>query len=120
MLFCTLLIAVMAWPSAALGARLNDTVMAGNCPWCVITSGSVVFSKCAKAPRGTALLMAELVVDAVVETLAESALVGGIRVFAAGVYSAEVVSAFDPAEDDPEDAKEEAAAAPVVPEDALA
>ena len=59
--------------------------------------------------------MAELVVpaepatllDAAVEVLAESAFKGGARVFAAGVYSAEVVSAFDPAEDDPEDANEE-------------
>ncbi len=85
-----------------------------------MTSGSVVFSKCAKALSGTALLMAELVVDSAVEVIAESALAGGIRVFAVGVYSAEVVNAFEPAEDDPEDAKEEAAAVPVVPEDALA
>jgi hypothetical protein len=35
------------------------------------------------------------------------------------VYSAEVVSAFDPAEADPEDAKEEEAPGPVAPEDAL-
>ena len=90
-------------------------------------SGSVVFSKCAKELSGTALLVAELVMpaepaprlDVAVEVLAESAFKGGARVFAAGVYSAEVVSEFDPAEDDPEDAKEEEAPAPLAPEDAL-
>jgi hypothetical protein len=89
--------------------------------------GSVVFSKCAKALSGTALLVAELVVPAepapllevAVEVLAESAFAGGVRVFAAGVYSAEVVSPLDPAEDDPEDANEEEAPAPLAPEDAL-
>ena len=40
-------------------------------------------------------------------------------VFAAGVYSAEVVNALDPAADAPEDANEEEAPAPVAPEDAL-
>ena len=92
-----------------------------------MASGSVVFSKCEKALSGTALLTAELVVpaelapllDAAVEVLAESAFAGGARVFADGVYSAEVVSALDPAEDDPEDAKEEEAPAPVAPADAL-
>ena len=58
--FCTLSTAAMALPSAAFGARLNDTVIAGNWPWWVITRGSVVFSKCEKAPSGTALLMAEV------------------------------------------------------------
>ena len=92
-----------------------------------MASDSVVFSKCAKALSGMALLVAELVVpaepapllDVAVEVLAESALAGGVRVFAAGVYSAEVVRPFDPAEDDPEDAKEEEAPAPLAPEDAL-
>ncbi len=32
MSFCTLSIAVMALPRAALGARLNETVTEGNCP----------------------------------------------------------------------------------------
>jgi len=70
--------------------------------------------------------MAELVVPAefapvldVEEVLGESAFRGGARVFAAAVYNAELVSAFDPAEDDPEDAKEEEAPVPVAPEDAL-
>jgi hypothetical protein len=87
----------------------------------------VVFSKWEKALSGTALLVAELVapaevaplLDAAVEVLAESALAGGTRVFAAGVYRADAVSALDPAEDDPEDAKEEEAPVPLVPADAL-
>jgi hypothetical protein len=33
----------MAPPSAAFGARLKETVIAGNWPWWVIESGSVVF-----------------------------------------------------------------------------
>ena len=124
MSFCTLLTAVMALPSEAFGARLNDTVMAGNCPWWVMASDSVVFSKCAKALSGMALLVAELVAPAepaplLVEPLAESALAGGAREFAAGVYRAEPVSEFDPAEDDPEDAKEVEAPAPLAPDDAL-
>ena len=127
MFFCTLSTAEMALPSAAFGPRLNDTVMAGNWPWCVMASGSVVFSKCAKALRGTALLVAELVapaepaplLDVAVEVLAESAFAGGVSVGVDGVYNAEVVSEFDPAEDEPEDAKDEDAPAPVAPEDAL-
>ena len=90
-----------------------------------MASGSVVFSKCAKALRGTALLMAELVVpaevapllEAAVEVLAESAFAGGARVFADGVYSADAVSALDPAEEDPEDANEDEAPVPLAPED---
>ena len=91
-------------------------------------SGSVVVSKCEKALNGTALLMAEVVapadaaplLDVEVTALAERALAGGVRVLAAGVYSAEDVSEFEPAEDDPEDAKEEEAPAPVAEADALA
>jgi hypothetical protein len=45
MLFCKLLMSEIALPSEACGARLNDTVIDGNCPWCVIESGSVVVSK---------------------------------------------------------------------------
>ena len=105
---------------------MNDTVMAGNCPWWLMERASVVFSKCAKALSGTALLVAELVAPAdaapllevEVEALAESAFSGGARLFASGVYSAELVSAFDPAEDDPEDANEEEAPVPLAPEDA--
>ena len=113
-------------PSAAFGARLKDAVMAGNWPWCVITSGSMVFSKCVKALSGTALLMAELVAPAefaplldAVEEVGESAFAGGTSVFADGVKSAEPVSAFEPAEDELEDANEELAPAPLAPLDAL-
>src|SRR5271163_2815138 len=117
----------MAVPSDAFGARLNDTVMAGNCPWWVMASGSVAFSKCANALRGTALLVEELVepaelapvLDVDVVLLCESALAGGVRTFEPGVNSAVEVRAFDPAEDDPDDAKEEEAPVPVAPEDAL-
>ena len=56
--------------------------------------------------------------DAAVELLAESTFAGGARVFADGVYSAEAVSALDPAEDDPEDANEDEAPAPLAPADA--
>ena len=85
-------------------------------------SGSVVFSKCEKAPNGTALLMVEVAVARLLEVeelLAASAFAGGARVFADGVYFAEVVRALDPAEDDPEDANEEEAPVPVAPADAL-
>src|ERR1700722_3876890 len=123
---CTLLIAVMALPSAAFGARLKDAVMAGNWPWSIITSGSMLFSKCEKALRGTALLMAELVAPAefaplldAEEEVGESAFGGGTSVFADGVKSAEPVSAFEPAEAELEDAKEETVPAPLVPDAAL-
>ena len=122
MFFCTLSTAVMALPSAAFLARLNDTVIAGNWPWCVTARGSVVFSKWENALKGTELLVAELVVallDFAVEALAESALVGDVRVPADGVYSAVLVSAFEPAADDPEAAKDVDAPAPVAPEDAF-
>jgi hypothetical protein len=83
-------------------------------------SASVVFSKWEKALSGTALLVAELVAPMEVAPLPdESTFPGGARVLAAGVYRAEVVTAFDPAEDDPEEAKEEDAPAPVAPADAL-
>ena len=89
-------------------------------------SASVVFSKCEKALSGTALLVAELVAPAefapvlgVEEVLAESAFAGGVSVAADGVYSAEAVSAFDPAAEDPEDANEVEAPGPLAPEDAL-
>ena len=127
MSFCALLTAVMALPRDALGARLNDTVIAGNCPWWVMASASVVFSKCATALSGTALLIVELVapaepaplLDVAVEVLEERALAGGARLLAAGVYRAEPVRLFDPAEADPEAAKDVEAPAPLAPEDAL-
>src|SRR5580698_8424662 len=64
MLFCSLSIFVIALPSDAFGARLNETVIDGNCPWCVIESGSVTVSKCEKALSGIALADVELVIPA--------------------------------------------------------
>ena len=72
-------------------------------------SASVLVSKCENALRGTALLMAELVLPAEVEPLLEfavevldvNAFTGGVNVLADGVYKAEPVKAFDPAEVDP-------------------
>ena len=117
----------MASPSAAFAERLNETVIAGNWPWCVITSGSVVVSKCENALNGTALAIVELVAPAElaplleveVAVLAESAFVGGVSVAADGVYSAEPVRAFEPADDDPEAEKDVEAPAPVAPAEAL-
>jgi len=70
--------------------------------------------------------MAELVAPAepapvleVDELLGESAFAGGASVFAEGVYCAELVSAFEPAEDDPEDANDVEAPAPDAPEEAF-
>jgi hypothetical protein len=57
---------------------------------------------------------------AVVVLLGVSAVAGGVRVFADGVYRAELLSAFEPPDGDAEDAKEEAAPAPLAPDEALA
>jgi len=43
----------------------------------------------------------EPLLDVAVDVLAVSAFTGGVNVFADGVYKAEPVSAFDPAEEDP-------------------
>src|SRR6202142_3906141 len=125
--FCALSTAEMALPSDAFGARLNETVIAGNWPWCVIERASVVFSKCAIALNGTALAAAELVepadvaplLDEAVELLAVSALAGAASVFAEGVYFAEEVSALEPAEEDAEAENDVEAPGPLVPEAAL-
>jgi hypothetical protein len=98
-------------------------VIAGNCPWCIIDSGSVVVSKCENALNGTALLKVELVVPAEVAPLLEfefavldvRALIGGVNVFADAVNKTELVSAFDPADVEPLP-DDEVAAAPVVPD----
>src|SRR5271170_2123219 len=93
MSFCTLVMAVIAPPSAAFGARLNETVIAGNCPWWLIESCWVLVSKCEKAPRGTALLITELEVpaelapllDVELEALEVSAFAGGTSALDDGV-----------------------------------
>ena len=88
-------------------------------------SASEVFSKCENAENGIALLIPELVLSVVLATVlelevaADSAPAGGTSVAAAGVYNADVVSAFDPAADDPDDENEAAAPAPVALADAL-
>ena len=122
----TLLIAVIAPPRDAFGARLKDAVMDGNCPWWLMTSASFVFSKCAKALSGMALLLAELAVpraDAVGfeadADAGERAFVAAASVFAAGVYRADAVSALDPAALDPEDENEDEAPVPVAPAEAF-
>ena len=86
----------------------------------------MVFSKCEKALNGTALLKPELVAPAEFTPMlgvefgfGDSAFPGGARVFGEGVKSVDAVSEFDPAEDDPEDAKDEEAPAPVAPDEAL-
>jgi len=52
-------------------------------------------------------------------TLAESAFWGGVSVLADGVYSAVPVTAFEPAEEDPDAANEVAAPEPVAAADAF-
>ena len=49
--------AVTAVPSETPGAVLNDTVVAGNWPKWVITSGPVCCSMCEKAESGTCPLV---------------------------------------------------------------
>ena len=83
-------------------------------------SCSVLVSKCENAPRGTALLIAELVAPADVAPLLEvalevlevRALTGGTSVFAEAVKRTEPVRALEPAEVEPLPVEE--AAAPVV------
>ena len=123
MSFCTLSTAEMASPSEEFSARLNETVIAGNWPWWLMERGSVVFSKWQNALNGTSLLIAELLEPAepapVLTTFDESALDGGAKVLAVGVYCAVPVRAFEPAEDDPEAEKEVDAAVPLAPLDVL-
>src|ERR1035437_7929698 len=100
MLFCSLSMVEMALPSDACGARLNDTVMAGNCPWRVIESGSVMVSKCENALKGMARLAIALVAPEEFTPVVPAVRmrVAGVSVFAVGVYSTPAVSAFEPAE----------------------
>ncbi len=89
----------------------------------MIESGSVVISKCENALKGTALLIAELVVPAEFAPLVEEplaaarTLAGTLSVLAEGVYCADSVSAFEPAEVEPTEEVDEAAA-PLAPLDA--
>ena len=42
-----------AWPSEAPGARLKESVTAGNWPWWLMASGAVLGAKRVKALSGT-------------------------------------------------------------------
>ena len=42
-----------AWPSATPGARLNDSVTAGNWPWWLTVSGATLVVKWATVLSGT-------------------------------------------------------------------
>ena len=57
--------------------------------------------------------------DVVADVFGVKTFPGGARVLAEGVKSAEPVSAFDPADEEPDAANEDAAAAPDWPEEAL-
>jgi membrane-associated PAP2 superfamily phosphatase len=48
-------IAVTACPSATPGARLNDSVVAGSCPWWLIDSGVGEIPKVAMLESGTSV-----------------------------------------------------------------
>ena len=79
---------VIALPSAALGARLKETVTAGNWPWCVIASGSVVRVIFAKAARGICSGWDEPlpVFGVVVEEVVATAVPGAESTSEEGVY----------------------------------
>src|SRR5437870_405157 len=51
--FLTRLTAFTASPSETFGARLNDSVTTGNCPWWLTAMGAGVSSTREKALRGT-------------------------------------------------------------------
>ena len=52
-------IARTAPPSETPGARLNDSVVAGNCPWWLIASGTATVSARVNAVSGTSSPLAE-------------------------------------------------------------
>src|ERR1700683_261628 len=90
-------------------------------------SASVARSKCENVLSGTALAIVELLlvfadelVPELVEPLLASAFAGAASTPEDGVYSTEVVVAFDPAEADPEAEKEVEAPGPEVPDEAFA
>ena len=118
--------AVIAEPSASRGARLNEMVTAGTWPWRLMESGAVVCSKCVNALSGTALPDAEvggLIVEVVEFVWAFP--MGLIALDCAastpgdGEYSTAVVIAFEPADAEPEAAKELVAPGPVAPDEAF-
>jgi hypothetical protein len=92
-------------------------------------SDSVPSTRCENALRGTALegveLEAALEVAVALEPLLLApmpevmAFEGRVSTDEDGVYAAAAVVAFEPADDDPEDANDEEAPGPEVPEEAL-
>ena len=113
----------IAVPSEACGARLNETVTAGNWPWCVIDSGCVVIATCANVESGTVfaswVVLRRLGPDAPVPVSAvgigASTLLDGV-----GASKIAAVSAFVPAEAAPDDAKLFTDGPPADPTDAPA
>ena len=49
------LIAVTASLSETPSARLNESVVAGNCPWCGSEIGVIPCVKCVKVDKGTSV-----------------------------------------------------------------
>src|SRR5450755_4877599 len=73
---CVCSISLVASPSAAPGARLNDIVTAGNCPWWATASDVLVGPKCANADKGTcAPVEAGVAVTGGVDVVADVAVV---------------------------------------------
>src|SRR5260370_37969704 len=106
----TLSMAEIALPSAAPGARLNDNVTTGNCPWRLIERGEDFRSKRVNTLKGTAFAPLELLVRVVAVVGAAPmpavmAVGGWERTCDGGVKLTGGVNAFDTAEADPEAAK---------------
>src|ERR1700722_3678366 len=124
---------VIAVPNEALGARLNDTVTEGNCPWWLMERASVMGEAFVNAPRGIAFaLVAVVPVFGVVpakvppfcdevpeDVIPPTAEAGAVNTDDDGVYLTEEVRALEPAAADADAENELAAAAPLAPEEAL-
>ena len=110
----TLSMSEIAFPRAEREARLKETVTDGYCPWRLIVRASVVVCRWVNAFRGTAFAITEVV--AVFEVVVvESALDGGVREAADGVYSTDVVVALDPAAAEAELEKDDTVLLPEAP-----
>ena len=117
----TLLISFIAVPKAACGARLKDTVTAGNWPWWLIESASVVGVIVANVLSGTELLPAAAVLALAVPIAVAPArtLLGVVKSPEEGVYLTPPVRALEPAAADAEDENDVVAEAPVAFADAF-
>ena len=98
-----LLIASVASPSDASGARLNEIVTTGNWPWWLTASGAVVDSKWVKALKGTAAPLMPLTA-------------GRVDVVDVVLADGPVVPAFAPDEASAADALDEAELVDAVPD----